>query len=111
MKNFVTLLAVALGSVALRTTGIAFAMVTLAFAQVGSVLVARDPGRVTGGEEGLPLNGDRLPAGFVGVTNTVNLYWLAVAFLVVCVVVVHRIVDAPAGQVLAAVRDDDRRKD
>jgi branched-chain amino acid transport system permease protein len=104
-----TLLAVALGSVALRTTGIAFAMVTLAFAQVGAVLVARDPGRVTGGEEGLPLDGDRLPAGIVGVANTVNLYWLAVAFLVVCVIVVHRVVDAPAGQVLAAVRDDDRR--
>ncbi|WP_321166368.1 hypothetical protein [Serinicoccus sp. CUA-874] len=44
-----------LGAISLRVTGIPFAMVTLAFAQAGSVLVRRDPGRVTGGEEGLRL--------------------------------------------------------
>ena len=56
-------LAALLGAVALRTGGIAFAMVTLAFAQVGAILVARDPGGLTGGEEGLPLDVPGLPAG------------------------------------------------
>ena len=42
--------------------GIAFAMVTLAFAQVGAILVARDFGGLTGGEEGLPLDGRRAAA-------------------------------------------------
>ena len=42
-------------------TGIAFAMVTLAFAQVGAILVARNPGGLTGGEEGLPLDAAGLP--------------------------------------------------
>jgi len=102
-------LALVLGAVALRTNGIAFAMVTLAFAQVGAILVARNPGRVTGGEEGLPLDGGLLPASLVGVRNTVNLYWLALAFAVIVVFAMHRIADAPAGRVLAAVRDDDRR--
>jgi branched-chain amino acid transport system permease protein len=37
------LLALLLGAVALRTSGIAFAMVTLAFAQVGAILVAQNP--------------------------------------------------------------------
>lgn len=103
------LLATVLGAVALRTTGIAFAMVTLAFAQVGAITVARNPGSLTGGEEGLPLDGSRLPEALVGVVNTVNLYWLALAFVTVVILVVHTISDAPAGRVLAAVRDDDRR--
>jgi branched-chain amino acid transport system permease protein len=98
-----------LGSVALRTTGVAFAMVTLAFAEVGSILVARDPGGVTGGEEGLALDGSRLPAALVGVTNTANLYWLALGFAVVAIVVVHRIDASPYGRVLTGLRDDERR--
>jgi branched-chain amino acid transport system permease protein len=106
-----TVLAAVLGAVALRTKGIAFAMVTLAFAQVGAITVARNPGHLTGGEEGLSIDGGRLPDALVGVVNTVNLYWLAVAFIAVVAFLVHRIADAPAGRVLAAVRDDDRRVD
>jgi len=102
-----TLLALLLGAVALRTHGIAFAMVTLAFAQVGAIMVARDPGRLTGGEEGLPITG--LPDPLVGVANTVNLYWIALAYLVIVAFVVHRVAASPTGRVLAAVRDDDRR--
>jgi branched-chain amino acid transport system permease protein len=102
-------LAALLGAVALRTAGIAFAMVTLAFAQVGVVLVDRDPGGLTGGEEGLPLDGRGLPGALIGVANTVNLYWLALAFLAVAAFVVHRVDGAPLGRVLAGLRDDERR--
>jgi branched-chain amino acid transport system permease protein len=103
------ILAALLGAVALRTVGIAFAMVTLAFAQVGAILVARDFGGLTGGEEGLPLATDGLPAFLVGVANTVNLYWLALAYLAVVVFVVHRVAGSPTGRVLAGLRDDERR--
>lgn len=102
-------LAALLGAVALRTVGIAFAMVTLAFAQVGAILVARDFGGLTGGEEGLPLDVSGLPAALVGVTNTVNLYWLALAYLTLVVFVVHRVSGSPTGRVLAGLRDDERR--
>jgi branched-chain amino acid transport system permease protein len=102
-------LALLLGSVALRTAGIAFAMVTLAFAQVGSILVDRDPGGLTGGEEGLPLDSAGLPASLIGVVNTVNLYWLALAYLAIVVFLVHRVDRAPLGRVLAGLRDDERR--
>lgn len=44
-----TLLALILGAVSLRVNGIALAMVTLAFAEAGSILISRDPGRWTGG--------------------------------------------------------------
>jgi branched-chain amino acid transport system permease protein len=105
----VAVLAAVLGAVATRTTGIAFAMVTLAFAQVGWIVLNRDPGGLTGGEEGLPIDGAALPPALVGVANTVNLYWLALAFLLVVVVVVHSIDRAPLGRVLTGLRDDDRR--
>ncbi|MEV4348249.1 branched-chain amino acid ABC transporter permease [Actinoplanes sp. NPDC049596] len=105
----VAVLAAALGAVALRTTRIAFAMVTLAFAQVGWIVVNRDPGGLTGGEEGLPLDTAGLPAALVGVANTVNLYWVALAFLLIVVVVVHGIDRAPLGRVLTGLRDDERR--
>ena len=41
------------GSVSLRVGGIAFAMVTLAFAEAGSILVDKNPRGWTGGEEGV----------------------------------------------------------
>ncbi len=44
-----------LGAISLRVGGIAFAMVTLAFAQAGQVLVQKNPDGLTGGEEGLGL--------------------------------------------------------
>ena len=104
-----TILAALLGAVALRTVGIAFAMVTLAFAQVGAILVARNFGGLTGGEEGLPLDVSGLPSVLVGVANTVNLYWLALAYLALVVFMVHRVSSSPTGRVLAGLRDDERR--
>ncbi|HEX6686537.1 MAG TPA: branched-chain amino acid ABC transporter permease [Candidatus Limnocylindrales bacterium] len=100
--------AVALGAIALRVDGIAFSMVTLAFAQVGAILVARDPGGLTGGEEGLALS-KGVPGFLLGVQNTVNLYWIALAYLVIVLAVLSRVYRSPAGRVLAGVRDDARR--
>jgi branched-chain amino acid transport system permease protein len=63
----------ALGSLSLRVGGIAFAMVTLAFAQAGNVIVQTNPRGLTGGDEGFSLNFDPLPDFLVGVVNTKNL--------------------------------------
>ena len=73
------LIALATGAVAMRVSGIPFAMVTLAFAQAGSVLIRRNSD-TTGGEEGLePEHTTRCPDSLVGVINTRNLYWLTLA--------------------------------
>jgi len=77
------IIAAAVGSLSLRVTGISFAMVTLAFAQAGSVLIRKNPGKLTGGDEGLPLDTSHVPDLFVGVLQTKNLYWLCLAVLVV----------------------------
>jgi len=97
------------GGVALRVSGIAFSMVTLATAQVGSIIVLQDPGGLTGGEEGLALDRDHVPDVFVGVLNTVNLYWLALAYLVLVYAVVAWVTGSRAGRVWQAIRENERR--
>ncbi|CAG6391300.1 branched-chain amino acid ABC transporter permease [Streptomyces cocklensis] len=102
-------LAAALGSVALRVGGIAFSMVTLAFAQAGSILVERDPGGVTGGEEGRAIPADKLPSSLAGIGNTANLYWIALAYLVLTLAVVHWAVRSPTGRVWEGIKENERR--
>ncbi|MFC9328540.1 branched-chain amino acid ABC transporter permease [Kitasatospora sp. NPDC057015] len=102
-------LAALLGSVSLRMSGIGFSMVTLAFAQAGSILVERDPGGITGGEEGRAAPAGRLPSALVGIEHTANLYWIALAYLVLTLAVVHRAVNSPTGRVWEGIRENERR--
>lgn len=97
-----------LGSLSLRVTGISFAMVTLAFAQAGNVLVRRNPA-ITGGEEGLRLDTEHIPDFFIGVINTRNLYWLALALLVVVFVIVAWFENSRAGHAATATRENELR--
>lgn len=103
------LLAAGIGAVSLRTSGIAFAMVTLAFAQAWSVIVAQDPRHWTGGELGLGLSYERLPDFLVGVVNTRYLYWLALALLVVVGGIVWWVSGSVTGRVWRAIRENERR--
>jgi branched-chain amino acid transport system permease protein len=103
------LLPLVLGAVSLRVGGIAFAMVTLAFAQAGNVLVGKNPHELTGGEEGLGLDYHKLPDAFVGIFNTKNLYWLALGYAVVVFAVVRWAVDSSPGRVWQAIRENELR--
>ena len=93
-----------LGAISLRVSGIAFAMVTLAFAQAGQVLVQKNPDQLTGGEEGLGLNFEALPDFFVGVLNAKYLYWLALGYAALVFVVVRFAVSSSPGHVFQAIR-------
>ena len=104
-----TALAALLGSVSLRVGGIGFSMVTLAFAQAGSILVERDPGGFTGGEEGRAAPAGRLPGSLVGIQHTVNLYWIALAYLVLTLAVVTWVVRSPIGRVWEGIKENERR--
>lgn len=97
-----------LGAVSLRVSGISFAMVTLAFAQAGSVLIRRNP-EVTGGDEGLNLPSGRVPDFLVGVADTRNLYWLALGVVVLVFFAVRWFEQSRAGHVAAAVRENELR--
>jgi branched-chain amino acid transport system permease protein len=98
-----------LGAICLRMRDIPFAMVTLAFAQAGSILVMQNPWGLTGGEEGLALGGDTLPAFLVGVANTRNLYWIALVLLVIVYAKAWWAVNSPPGRVWQAIRENERR--
>jgi branched-chain amino acid transport system permease protein len=102
-------LAVVLGYVSLRVGGIAFAMVTLAFAQAGAVLALKDPHHWTHGEEGLGADYTKLPKAFVGIVNTKNLYWLALAFLAVVFFLVRWAVESSPGRIWQAIRENELR--
>jgi branched-chain amino acid transport system permease protein len=102
-------LANVLGYVSLRVGGIAFAMVTLAFAQAGAVLALKDPHHWTHGEEGLGADYTKLPQAFVGILNTKNLYWLALAFLAVVFFIVRWTVESSPGRIWQAIRENEAR--
>ncbi len=103
------LLATAVGAVSLRTSGIAFAMVTLAFAQAGGILVEKNPHSWTGGDQGLGYDYTRVPSAFVGVFNTKNLYWLSLGYALAVLLIVGWAVRSSPGHVWQAIRENERR--
>ena len=103
-------LGLVVGAVSLRVSGIAFTMVTLAFAQAFYFLIEDNPHGLTGGDDGLSLLSNRLPAFLSGaVSNTRNLYWVALGFLVVTGVVVWVVTESSTGHVFVAIRDNEQR--
>lgn len=106
---FTAVIATLTGAASLRTKGITFAMVTLAFGQAGHVVISRDFGGFTNGDDGLPVNADRLPDFFIGVVNTKFLYLLALGTLVAIYLAAWWITESSAGRVFAALRDNEQR--
>ncbi|MGN6752561.1 MAG: branched-chain amino acid ABC transporter permease [Intrasporangium sp.] len=105
---FAMLIAVPIGYLSVRRTGIYFAMVTLAFAQM-LYFVANQWSSVTGGENGL----QGIPKSFFGVdaveTDSFYFYYVGLAFILVGVLLAWRVVNSPFGRVLTAIRDNPAR--
>lgn len=101
-------LAVPIGYFAVRRSGIYFAMVTLAFAQM-LYFVANQWRDVTGGEDGL----QGIPRSFFGIeqveTDAFYFYYAAVPFVLVGLWIAWRVVHSPFGRVLVAIRDNPNR--
>jgi branched-chain amino acid transport system permease protein len=102
-------LPLALGAVSLRVGGIAFAMVTLAFAQAGQIVVQQNPRKLTGGEEGIGLDYHQLPEGLVGVFNTKHLYWIALGYAAAVFVIARWAIASSPGRVWQAIRENELR--
>jgi branched-chain amino acid transport system permease protein len=100
------------GLIALRRTGIYFAMITVAIAEVFFFVEFNPLSEWTGGENGLP--GVPTPSFNLGFT-TLNFTtgWSLYQFLAVCyfvgVVIALRIVRSPVGAILRAIRDNPLR--
>jgi branched-chain amino acid transport system permease protein len=100
------------GMIALKRTGIYFAMITVAIAEVFYFVEFNPLSDYTGGENGLPgLPTPTLPLGFT--TIKFNTDWTMYAFLAfwyfVGIAIALRIVRSPVGAVLSAIRDNPLR--
>jgi branched-chain amino acid transport system permease protein len=101
-----TLVAVALGAVCLRTSGMAFIMITLAFAQMFYFLTVSL--RAYGGDDGLPIR-TRSDFGAFSLADNVVLYYTILAVLVAALYCGHRLVQSRFGLLLRGCKANDRR--
>ncbi len=100
------------GLIALRRTGIYFAMITVAIAEIFYFVEFNPLSAFTGGENGLP--GVPTPNLYLGFTTLhFDTDWSLYSFLAFCyfvgIVLALRIVRSPVGAVLRAIRDNPLR--
>ena len=100
------LAAFVIGGISLRTTGLAFIMVTLAFAQMIYFLVLAL--RQYGGEEGLSLERRSILVG-INLENRTTFYYFTLATLVACILISRQIVNSRFGRVLHGCRQNEPR--
>jgi branched-chain amino acid transport system permease protein len=96
------------GLLSLRVSGVYFAMVTLAFAQMFFLLAeATDFRQWTGAEDGL--QSIPVPAWISPTTERLRFYYLALGFAIAMYLVARQIVNSPTGRVMMAIRDNEVR--
>jgi len=95
-----------IGYLAVRRSGIYFAMITLAFAQM-VFFIANQWGDVTGGENGLQGIPRDLPG--VDLSDSFVFYYAALPVVLLGLAAAWRIVHSPFGRVVAAIRDNPAR--
>ena len=103
---------VLVGALALRRTGIYFAMITVAIAETFFFLENSPLSEWTGGENGLP--GVPSPVFQIGglvwrVDNGWPMYWFLAACYFIALVIALRVVRSPVGAILTAIRDNPLR--
>jgi branched-chain amino acid transport system permease protein len=100
------LAALAVGAVSLRTSGVYFIMITLAFAQMLFYLAGGL--KAYGGDDGITLYGRNALAG-LDLRRPAVFYYVCLALLAVVVAGVRRLADSRFGLVLRGVHDNERR--
>nr|WP_245903156.1 branched-chain amino acid ABC transporter permease [Humitalea rosea] len=96
-----------MGWLAIRRTGIYFAMVTLALAQMVYFFCLQAP--FTHGEDGIQSIPRGKLLGFFDLSNDFTLYWLVAGIFLAGFLMIHRIVHSPFGQVMKAIRENEPR--
>lgn len=95
------------GWLAIRRSGIYFAMVTLAFAQMMFFVAVQAP--FTHGEDGIQGVPRGRLFGLIDLTDTMAMYYFVLAVFIASLLFLHRVVNSPFGQVLKAIRDNEPR--
>ena len=100
------LAALVIGALSLRTSGVYFIMITLAFAQmIYFVFVAL---KYYGGDDGLAMNSRNLFAG-ARITDARSFYWISLGALALCLLIQWRLVVSRFGMALRGAASNERR--
>ena len=101
------LAALAIGAISLRTRGVYFIMITLAFAQMVYYLV--NSMKAYGGDEGLTLPA-RASVGFgMDLGDEVTFYYVILLMLSISIYAFHRLIHSRFGHALVAIRENEAR--
>lgn len=99
--------ALAIGAISLRTRGVYFIMITLAFAQMLFYLANSIKGY--GGDEGLTIRARSLIGFGLDLKDPATFYYVALAVLAACLLALARFVPSRLGRAVLAIRDDEQR--
>jgi branched-chain amino acid transport system permease protein len=101
-----------IGLVTMRTSGVAFLVTTMMFAQAFYLSILHF-NRFTGGDQGFILTGHLAPLSLAGRMVSLSApavrYNLALATLATCLLLTLGLVRSPVGRVLIAIRDNEER--
>jgi branched-chain amino acid transport system permease protein len=101
------LFALVIGALSLRTRGVYFIMITLAFAQMAYYVVA---GLARyGGDDGLTIYKRSDFAGLVNLSNKTFFYYFCLIVLYACIYIVWRLVNSRFGLVIQGARSNETR--
>ena len=95
------------GWLAIKRTGIYFAMITLALAQMVFFLAIQI--RATGGEDGLQGVPRGNLFGVIDLSNNLAMYYLVFAIFCLGFFIIYRTIHSPFGQILKAIRENEPR--
>ncbi len=104
---YAAVLSLVVGALAVRRSGIYFAMITLAIGQIQYFLAFQFVD-LTGGENGLNITTRGTLFG-LSLDNDFAYYYLVLAFVTIATALAVRIVTSPFGAVLAAMRENENR--
>jgi branched-chain amino acid transport system permease protein len=93
--------------VCLRTTGVYFIMITMAFAQM--LFFALVSIEAYGGDDGLVIETRSAFGQLLDLENPLTLYYVTFVSLVICLYLVHRVVHSRFGMVIAGAKGNEHR--
>jgi len=99
--------ALVVGAISLRTRGVYFIMITLAFAQMMYYVFVSL--KAYGGDDGLSMPGRSTTAIGVSLANDFVWYYLVLALLSIVLYVLHRLLASRFGRVIEAIRENETR--
>ena len=100
-------LGVVIGALTIRSRGIYFANITLAFAQM--IYFFSVQAKFTGGEDGIQSVPRGVFLGILDLRRPLTMYFMVLAIFLLGFLIVYRAIHSPFGQVLKAIRENEPR--